>query len=197
MTFELLTPTPAKLSSVNCRSEMHGKDAVPAVDLRLTFDASNSVLSMFDGWLLTALYHHAGPERNSDDPQQGEIEGVEAISDVPDLRMPNLAAPIRWSKEYSGYELTFDFGIGGKSNITLTDCEVNSVSFDPKQGGTVSTSVRVQCSKGLTEKILGKLATLVQHDVTFTLKAPSVTETLVLELAGQRTPEQALAESVH
>lgn len=192
MTFELLSPTAAKLSSVNCRSEMHGKDAVPAVDLRLAFDAPNSVLSMFDPWLLTALYHRAGPDQPSDDPQQGHIEGVEAISDVPNLCMPMLASPVRWSKEYSGYELTFDFGIGGKSNITLTDCHVNSVQFAPKEGGTVEVGVRVQCSKGLTEKILGKLATLVQHDVQFTLKAPEV----ALEVFDQRTPEEALAGAV-
>lgn len=190
MTFELLSPTAAKLSSVNCRSEMHGKDAVPAVDLRLTFDAPNSVLSMFDPWLLSALYHRAGPDQPSD--PQGQIEGVEAISDVPNLRMPMLASPVRWSKEYTGYELTFDFGIGGKSNITLTDCQVNSVQFAPKEGGTVEVGVRVQCSKGLTEKILGKLATLVQHDVQFTLRAPEVAQ----EQIEQRTPEEALAGAV-
>ena len=190
MTFELLTPTAAKLTSVNCRSEMHGKDAVPAVDLRLAFDAPNSVLSMFDGWLLSALYHRAGPDQPSD--PQGQIEGVEAISDVPNLRMPHLASPVRWSKEYTGYELTFDFGIGGKSNITLTDCQVNSVQFAPKEGGTVEVGVRVQCSKGLTEKILGKLATLVQHDVQFTLRAPEVAQ----EQIEQRTPEEALAGAV-
>lgn len=199
--FELLTPTPAKLVNVNVRSELKGKEATPAVDLKLSFDAANSVLSLFDGALLSALYHKAGPVDVGNG--QAPIEGVEEISDVPNLRMPMLAAPLRWSREYTGYEIAFDFGLGGKSNITLTDCGVNNVAFEPKEGGTVTTTVRVQCSKGLTEKVLGKLATLVQHDVSITLRAPEVQSGALLDAdkgddwpfpkGGATTPEEAFA----
>lgn len=175
--FQLETTTPAKLTSVNVRSELHGKEHVPAVDLRLSFDASNGILSQFDGWLLTALYHRAKPADPAKDAQ-GTLDGVEEVSDVPDLRMPLLTPPIKWSKEYSGYELTLDYGMGGKSNVVLVDCEVNSIAFEPKQGGTVTTTMRVQCSKGLTEKMLGKLATLVQHDVAILLTPPEAEPTL-------------------
>lgn len=172
MTFELLSITAAKIDSVNCRSEMHGKEHSPAVDLRISFDAPNSVLNMFDGWLLTALYHKANaPEQP--DPQQ-ELDGVEVVSDVPNLRMPFLASPLKWGREYTGYDLTIDYGLGGESNVVLADCEVNNVGFAPKEGGTVTVGLRVQCSKGLTEKVLGKLALLVQHDVHILLEAPQV-----------------------
>jgi hypothetical protein len=209
MTFELATITPAKIDSVNCRSELNGKEHHPAVDLKISFDAPNSILAMFDGWLLTALYHKG----NQPADPQGDLAGVEPVSDVPNLRMPFLASPLKWGKEYTGYELTIDYGMGGKSNVVLPDCEVNNVQLAPKEGGTVTVTVRVQTSKGLTEKVLGKLATLVQHDVQILLKAPEVAPDLGAAADGpwpfgdkgaenkpaapaMKTPEQALAEAM-
>jgi hypothetical protein len=200
--FTLDTPTPAKLTSVNCRSELHGKENVPAVDLKFTFDAQNIILSEFDDWLLTALYYR-NDKPSEAEAAQGSLDGVEVVSDVPNLRMPLLASPIKWTKEYTGYELTIDMGLGGKSNVVLGDCAVNNVAFEPKEGGTVAVTVRVQCTKGLTEKVLGKLATLVQHDVAILLSPPEVTEPQQpIEPASggdnwpfPKTPEQALAET--
>jgi hypothetical protein len=209
MTFALTTTTPAKIDSVNCRSELNGKEQSPAVDLKISFDAPNSILAMFDGWLLTALYHKSDAPPAPD--AQASLDGVEEVSDVPNLRMPFLTSPLKWGKEYSGYELVIDYGLGGKSNVVLSNCEVNNVQLAPKEGGTVTTTVRVQCSKGLTEKVLGKLATLVQHDVQILLTAPEVAPDLVEhppkdgpwpfgdkgdKNAPAKTPEQALAEAV-
>jgi hypothetical protein len=207
--FSLDTTTPAKLASVNCRSELHGKEAVPAVDLKFTFDQPNSILSAFDPWLLTSLYHRAETAKPAADAQ-GTLEGVEEVSDVPNLRMPLLSQPLKWSAEFTGYELLIDFGLGGKSNIVLPDCAVNNIAFECKEGGTVTTSMRVQCTNGLTEKVLGKLATLVQHDVHIKLVAPTVIQDTVGDgpwpfgdkgeknapATGERTPEQALADAV-
>jgi hypothetical protein len=196
--FELDTTTPAKIDSVTCRSELHGKEHSPAVDLRITFDQPNTILAMFDGWLLTALYYKSSaPPPDA----QAALDGVEPVSDVPNLRMPFLASPLKWGKEYSGYELTIDYGMGGKSNVVLTDCQVNNVQLAPKEGGTVTVTMRVQCAKGLTEKVLGKLATLVQHDVQILLVAPEVVQDPIDPARGDnwpfpKTPEEALAESV-
>ena len=57
MKFELPTFTQAKINSANVRSEKHGPDElVPAVDPSITIEQPNSVLSEFDGFLLSALY---------------------------------------------------------------------------------------------------------------------------------------------
>lgn len=186
MTFELLTTTAAKIDSVNNRAEMRGKEAHPAVDLRISFDSPNSVLSMFDGWLLTMLYHKAGPD--APQPVQDDLEGIEQVSDAPNLRMPLLASPLRWGKDYTGYELTIDYGLGGKSNVELTDCAINSVQIAPKEGGTVTITFRVQCSNGLTERVLGKLAALVQHDVHILLKAPEARQESIEPQRGDNSP---------
>jgi hypothetical protein len=213
VTFELLTLTAAKIDSVNCRSELHGKEHSPAVDLRISFDAANSVLDMFDGWLLFVLYHKADAPAQPD-PQQA-LDGVEVVSDTPNLRIPFLASPLKWGREYTGYTLVIDYGIGGKSNVVLGDCAVNNVQFSPKEGGTVTVTMRLQCSKGLNEKVLGKLALLVQHDVHIQLEAPEV-DVGAPPIDGakdggpwpfgdkgeknapatEKTPEQALADAV-
>jgi hypothetical protein len=169
MNFELLTWTQAKINSVNTRSEMHGpNDLEPAVDLSLTLELPNSVLTEFDGWLLNALYFKS--EASSAD--QSELDGVEPVSDRPDLRMPKLAYPLKWDQEGAGYTLTIDHGLGGASNLALACCKVNAFAITPKQGGTVELKCRVQCSEGLTEATLGKLAMLVQHSVPIMLQAP-------------------------
>lgn len=213
--FELNSVTPAKIDNVNVRSELAGKDAHPAVDLRISFYSANHTLSMFDPWLLSALYHKADKTAKPADAQE-TLDGVEEVSDVPNLRMPFLGSPIKWGKEYTGYTLTIDFGLGGKSNVVLGDCAVNNIQFAPKEGGTVTTTIRVQCSKGLTEKVLGKLATLAQHDIQLMLRAPVVEQGDIAPEGSEggpwpfgdkgdanapntgaaKTPEQALADAV-
>jgi hypothetical protein len=177
--FHLEAMTPARLGSVNNRAEMHGKEPKPAVDLRFTFDAPNDILALFDRNLLKALYHRAkGTEASG---QQQGLEGVQPVSDAPNLRMPKLGLPLKWEHDLTGYSLTIDPGLGGRSNIELYDCLVNSFTLEPKEGGTVTISLRVQASKDLTEAVLGRLASLVQHDVSILLDPPEVAQEQLAE----------------
>lgn len=168
---EIESPQPAKLQSVNVRSEQHGKDLVPAVDLKFTLDACNDVLSHFHGSLKSFLYQKT--EASSTDAQPG-LDGVEPVSDLPNLRFPKLM-PLAWDDEQTGMELVVDYGLGGTSDLVLSGCTVNAVGLAPKEGGTVEVKFRVQCTN-LLEATIGKLATLVQHDVHITLSAPEVAQ---------------------
>lgn len=169
MAFELDDFTDAKMTSINARSEKHGPDELhPAIDLSFQVEAANDILSFLDGGLLSALYHKTAA---SDSEGQHPLDGVDQASHLPNLRFPMLG-PLKWQKEYAGYDLTIQHGLGGKSDIQLTDCKVNGFSIDAKEGGTVLLKFRVQCSTGLNEKTLGKLALLVQHEVPIMLTAP-------------------------
>jgi hypothetical protein len=193
MTFALAALTSARLHNVNIRSELHGKETHPAVDLKLSIDAANGMLDQFDPELYTMLYTKRAA---AGDGTQQELDGVDAISPFPNLRAPLLQGPFKWGKDFSGYTLTIDYGTGGKANIELAQCLVNQIAFEPKEGGTVSISWRLQCAKGLDEKVLGKLATLVQHDVQIMLDPPTLADDLVsaaADVGGQITPEEALA----
>ncbi len=212
MAFELEDFTPAKLCSINARSEKHGPDELhPAVDLSFQLDAANTILSYLDGMLLTSLYHKS--EAGGQGGQQ-QLEGVDEAVNLPNLRFPFMGT-IKWSKEYAGYTLTIEHGLGGASDIHLVDCKVNEFRINPKEGGTVEIKFRVQCSTNLTEKTMGKLALLVQHEVPIMLEAPEASQdqrdienplpfaTQEGEGAAenpfpsaQQTPEQAFASAV-
>ena len=204
MKFEIEEFKPAKLASINIRSEKHGPEALnPAVDLTYTMDIPNSDLSMFDGHLMSALYYRS--EAAAGDGKQGEIEGMEATG-LPNLRFPFMGA-ISWGKEFAGFTHTIQHGLGGKSDIHLMDCKVNGFKLEPKEGGTVSLKFRVQCSTNLNEKTMGKLALLAQNEVPIMLLAPEAGEQKEIstnpfpvgndakEEKKQQTPEEAFANA--
>lgn len=201
MTLEFKTLTKSKLSSVNVRSEKHGAELVPAVDLKLTVDAANDILDKFDINLKPMLYFKA--EQAADD--QETLDGIDPVTNLPNLRFPKLEGPLKWDTMGAGYTLAIDYGLGGDSNLVMYGCEVNNFAFSPKEGGTVELGFRVQISN-IDEHIIGKLAMLVQHDVNIFLTAPEVAMTLpeddfpknVTELFpnSAKTPEQAFSEAV-
>lgn len=173
MTFEIEDFTNAKLTSVNCRSEKRGPDdLMPAVDLSFTIDAPNTVLSSFDKHLLSSIYFKS---ENGPVGGQGTLEGVEELAALPNLRFPNMG-PLKWGKDLTGYTLTIDHGLGGKSELVLVDCKVNEFKLQPKEGGTVEVKFRVQCSTSLNEKTLGKLSLLIQHEIPIKLAAPEASD---------------------
>ena len=51
--------------------------------------------------------------------------------------MPKLGK-LKWDFECEGYSLRVAYGIGGASDISLSECKVHKVSFLCQEGGTVS-----------------------------------------------------------
>lgn len=213
MSFEFLTLTKSKLSSVNVRSEKHGPELVPAVDLKIAVDASNDILDKFHADLKSSLYFKAQEDK------QETLDGIEPVTSLPNLRFPKLDGALKWDTMGAGYTLMLDYGLGADSNLVMTGCEINNFAFTPKEGGTVELVFRVQI-KDLDERILGKLAVLAQHDIHITLTAPTPADvedfTKPMEnpffdadpapLDGEsgnvtslfpQTPEEALMASVH
>jgi len=166
--FAIAEMAKVKILNVNVRSELHGDEYVSAVDLSVQLSTSNHILSEFDGHLRGMLYQKA---KGADAQQQGQLEGVEPVTDMPQLRCTAIEQPIRLKSEYAGYTLTIDRGLGGGSNIVVGDCAVNKVRADCKEGGTVDLGFRVQASN-LKEDVIGKLATLIGCETSITLTPP-------------------------
>ncbi len=165
-----LEKTTAKITSYNSRSETHGKEEVPACDIRFEAKVSNDVLSEFGSQLRAALYWKS--EQPQAEPQQGELDAVEPVSDLPNLRCPKLRGPFEIEYEGAGYVLTVDYGVGGKSAIELGDCKVNDVKINPHEGGSVTLTFRVSHSD-IEERAAGKLSRMVKREVTITLTPPA------------------------
>lgn len=167
--FTIPTMTAVTITSVNVRSELHGEDRVPAVDIGMKLSARNDVLSEFDGALRSMLYQKV-PKGHA--ASQGELDGVEPVSDLPMLRSTNLQQPLRLKSELVGCTLTIDRGLGGSSNIVVSGCKVNHVRVDCKEGGSVDLMFRVQAAN-LTGDVIGKLAPLLGCETHVTLHPPA------------------------
>lgn len=167
MAFEIEEFTPVKIKSVNPRSERHGPEELhPAVDIGVILTTGNNILTALDGKLLDALYTK---NANADQGGQQSIDGVEEVSSLPNLKFPKMGA-LKWKYDLMGYTLTVQHGVG--SDIVLTGCKVSKFTIDPKEGGSVELSFRVQSSDSLDERTLGKLSLLVQNEVEIMLEAP-------------------------
>ena len=150
----------AKLTSVNPRAEIHGTDHVMAADLKFEIKVGNDVLSEFDPSLKSSLYKKA-------DGPQGEL--ITDAGHLPSLKFP-LMGPVKWGKEFSGYETVIHYGVSGAQDIHLIDCEVDNFRFDCQDGGTVAVSFRVIAHPEPTE--LGRLCEMIQQEVEMSLIEP-------------------------
>lgn len=160
-----------KITNVNPRSERHGPEELhPAVDIHISLTTGNNILSSLDGKLLDALYTK---NANADQGGQQNLDGVEEVSNLPNLKFPLMGA-LKWKKDLIGYTLTVQHGVG--SDIVLTGCKVNNFTIAPKEGGSVDLKFRIQSSDGLDERTLGKLGLLVQNEVDVMLLAPEATQ---------------------
>ena len=185
MSFALETFTPVFLRSLNVRAEMHGTEPVPAVDIYFVHVGPNDVLDQFDAGLKGIFYMPANGKSKTP-----ELPGVEAATSMPQLRSTSIEMPVPLSREYLGRNLVIDFGLGGKSNIELSACDVNAFKVNCQEGGTVETTFRVQAS-GLDEKALGKISSLVKHDVKITLVASEASDNTQEVIPGTKKPGKA------
>lgn len=160
----------AKLTSVNPRAELHGQDKKLAVDLKFEIKVSNDVLSEFDPSLKSAFY------KKSD--AQGDL--IDEPGHLPALKFP-LMGPVKWGKDFSGYETVIHYGISGAQDIRLIECEVDNFRFDCQDGGTVTVSFRVIAHPEHTE--MGRLCEMIQTEVEMSLVEPEPES--VQELFGE------------
>ena len=161
MQLEFKELTKAKLIDVNPRSEKRGAaELVPAVDVRLQVDTTNSALAQLDPDLCGWLYKESA---------QGNLPGVDEAANLTDLRFPDLGFPLHWGGEGKGYSLVFDMGIDSLSGIQLHGAKLSKVTLSARAGGTVQLAFTVSCAEGVSETDVGKLGTRVQHDVYFSL----------------------------
>jgi hypothetical protein len=162
-----------KLSNINVRAEKHGDDTKLAADVKLTMKVSNDILSEFDPSLKSALYAEGS---NSD---QGELP-IDEPGRLSALKFPNMSS-IGWGIELKGFDFRLHYGIGGKSDIKLSECEVDKFRFTPQDGGTVEVSFRVIVHPEAAQ--LGRMCELIQAEIEVSLTPPEEQQQEMLEAA--------------
>jgi len=145
-----------KLLSVNARAEKHGKERVPAYDLKLQVDMPNTVLDHFHASLNGFFF------KLSD---QLDIEGEDREIE---LRFPQLESPFDWNYEITSPEIIIDYGIDLTSAINMGECIINKFKFYPKEGGTVGLGFRIIAHPN--EEDIGKICSFIQRELELTIK---------------------------
>lgn len=179
MPFELESPTPAKITDVLVLADKdRAPDTDPGAGLDVTITTSNNLLTALDGAMRGILYTKNA--NSSPTSQQGTLDGVEPVSDMPNLTtFGQKLGQFGWDLELTGYTCTIDQGLGDKkSNIELADCKLSMFKVQPKEGGSVVIKLRIE-SPDVKEKTHGKLALLKTREVPITLTAPEVAQTAI------------------
>lgn len=161
-----------KLASVNARAEIHGENRRPAFDLKFEAQCSNDVLIHFHPELRTTIY------KKNEAPDLVDQADSEALSA---LRFPKMGA-IKWDWEGSGYTVTVDYGLSGKSDINLSECQVDNFKFVCQEGGTVVVLFRAICHPETAD--VGRLCEFIQREVEISVTPPE--PTTVQELFGEK-----------
>lgn len=178
--FELPKQT-VKLNKVSTPIENHGKDYKLGVVLSVETTIPNSQLKEFAPGLCDSLYRMATPEEGAD--LASDASGPTA------LRYPKMS-PFDWDWTGTGYTTTIDYGLGGESDIVLTDSKVDKFTLQPMEGGSVVVSFNVICHP--SHEHVGYLCAKQKQGLTITLTAPP--PQTVHELFGEDAPTQAEAE---
>ena len=165
--FELETMTKCKLTDVVVLSQKNrAADENPGAKLSFDMALANDCLAFFDGNLRSMLFTKLASTGSS---AQEDLAGIPAVSDTPNLTSVGLkVGTLHWELEQTGYVLTIDHGLGGKSNVKIDDCTVSNVRITPREGGTVNVKFDVE-SSDVAEKTFGKLATLKNREISITL----------------------------
>ena len=151
------------IASVNARAEVHGQEREPAGDVGLDAQLPNDVLNVFDPALKGLLYQF-DKARERDLADQGRAHDV---GFAPDLRLPKLGTPLKWTDEIAWAKVTIRVP-GETKEVVLQPAKVNDFKITPLEGGMVEFHMRVQYHP--EEKQAGKLAMLVQQEVEVTLE---------------------------
>jgi hypothetical protein len=180
--FELESLTKVRVLDVRVLSQKDRKpDEHPGAQLLLQATLGAGVLAMFDGFLPAMLY------RKPTAKKQGELDGLESAELTP---VGEHIKRLPWVYEQTGCEVTIDFGMGGRSNITLSDVKVHRVSMRPEQKGVV-----IQWTidaPGLNDTTRGKLTGLKSTDIQMTMTGPDAEDGQgEIEGAGKKPPAAA------
>lgn len=136
-------------SSVNVRTEKHGDDDVPAIDVTVSG-------IMLEPEELNALL---------EDPKAYDALFRRDDQDFPQPTFPQLK-PFSLESKFEG--VLVQLHVGPKpSIIELTDTKLNRVTLTPQPGGQTALSVQVQATP--SEKVIGQVSTYMNHEVSVEL----------------------------
>lgn len=184
-----------KIRSVTTVAEFKGDGREHAQNVKLEWTTDNGVLAEFDPQLRSAFYQKDDGRQKANNEGQGELSLPRQDVELTKLRIPFLQMPVKFKKEFAGYEMVYHCGASEKSNITLSEVELSDFSFDMKDGGTVLVVFNAYAKPNAADQ--GKIDQMMQLECEVTLTPPTEKQAqLVPEKRGGGHPKKTAAEKV-
>lgn len=184
--FELKDKTTVFLDHAKGRTEHHGEALVTAIDIKVTWQTNNSALAMFQDDMVDSMFC-ALPRGVQAPKDQAALDLP--VSEKPFIRFPHVEYPTKWSREYDGYTLRLDFGLGGESDAVIKLCKLKNFRFTPIEGGSCEIEFGISSAADISGAMVGRFIDLLQRDITVTLLAPARLESdLIDSSAGSGAP---------
>jgi len=197
MTFALQTPTRLKLTHSQSRTEIHGENKVPALDLRFCWQTSNRHMDMVAPGLRERLMGQGQPERKPGDAQEKLPLSVDELGR---LLFPTMRYPLKFDDEHQGHTLRVEHGVDDSTALVVKLCRLHRFEVTPIEGGSAEIEFSVSSSAGIDEHLIGCFGLKQQTEVVATLLPASEVKQGKKKgdgnpKQGSLTPEQALAGS--
>ncbi|KAE8757355.1 hypothetical protein FSO04_24355 [Paraburkholderia madseniana] len=172
-----------KIRSVTTVAEFKGDGREHAQNVKLEWTTDNGVLAEFDPQLRSAFYQKEDGKQKSSDDGQGEFTMPLPDVELTKLRIPFLQMPVKFKKDFVGYQMVYHCGASDKSNITLSDVQLSDFSFDMKDGGTVLVVFNAYAKPNAADQ--GKIDQMMQTEIEITLAPPEVKQTDFVDQANK------------
>jgi hypothetical protein len=160
--FSEKTATVVKFETDKRVSDDPTKEALPIAEVDFELNLSGDLLAIFAPTMRALLFHKNGAVQHDLASQTHE---------APDVRHPKILPPYRWRENMEGATLTIHQGLGGKSDLVLSDASIATFFITPNEGGTFLLGFQAR-AKVEQERYFGRLAMLLKKDVTISLEAP-------------------------
>jgi hypothetical protein len=183
--FALEEPTKVKVTDVEVLSSKDRKPTDnPGAALNFSMVVGNDMLTMFDGYLKSALYMAVAnkgdaPVKQNKKAQETlvpEVSNQQISSDMPKLTTMGMKlGEFAWDLELIGCKLNIEYGTNGPSGIEADGCKVYRFRIFGQEGGSVIIKYRVEFSD-VDSATHGKLAMLKNCEAVITLTPPVVSD---------------------
>lgn len=166
--FALTSPTRLKLTHSQSRTEIHGENKVPALDLRFSWQTSNRNMNMIAAGLRERLMAQGQPERK---PGSAQEEMPLSIDELGRLIFSTLRYPLKFDHEHNGHTLRVEHGIDDSTALVVKLCRLHRFEVTPIEGGSAEIEFSVSSSAGIDEHLVGCFGLKQQTEVVATLMA--------------------------
>lgn len=138
------------------------KDAQAIAVVSFALTLPSELLAGFSPTLRAALFHMNGAVTH---------DLANMTQDAPDVRFADWIYPIKIKKSWEGAQVTIHKGLGGKSDLVLSDAAISTFHVTPKSGSVFILEFTAR-SKPDSSTVFGKLADMLKTNVTISLAPP-------------------------